>query len=76
MLQSYERPQMQRMGVVQVSEYDQDDDEMFILYVVTPESVAMGGVAKSVEDESICTCHDLQSAVAITEAWNAYHIKN
>ena len=66
----------QKMVVVESEDYDEDESEVFTFYVLTPEAVAAGGFGAFIEDESICTCSDRQSALAIAEAWNAYYIKN
>ena len=61
-----------RMTVIAFEELDEDDGGMFTFYLVAPEEAQAAGR----EIESICTCDDLQHALAIATAWNAYFIKN
>ena len=64
----------EKMAVFSAEEYD--DGEVFKYFYVSPERCADGPFGSTFETNSICTCNHQDDAVAIAEAWNAYHIKN
>ena len=64
------------MAVFKFEDYDDEEEDVVVLYLIAPRRFADEALGSAIEDASICTCAEKQDAVAIAEAWNAYHIKN
>lgn len=65
MLQSKIDVKKTQMIAMEYQQYDEDDGCVRSFYIVAP----------SPNHEAICSCDDLEAALAIVDAWNAYHIK-